>query len=134
MKYILFLTVLISFNQVNGQNNMIITDVQSEITNKKWTLQLSNPKALTWYFKGDVVGLNIGGRDISETPYYFAEFDEVQNTRFSPSNVGRLSSGKYIVSPTQIFEIEIYNDLKSFRMKRIWEDESEWQRYYLMED
>lgn len=113
---------------------MITTDVQSKMINKKWTLQLSNPKALTWHFKSNEVGLNIGGHDISQTPYYFAEFNEVQNTRFSPSKVGRVSSGKYIVSPTQIFEIEIYNDLKSFRMKRIWEDESEWQRYYLMED
>ena len=34
MKYILFLTVLISLNQVSGQNNMITTDVQSKMINK----------------------------------------------------------------------------------------------------
>ena len=134
MKYIFFLIVLISFNRVNGQNNMIITDVQSEITNKKWTAQPSNPNALYFFFKKNEVSLIVAGDFINDTAYYFAEFEEVQNTEFSEEQIGRNSSGNYVVTFNDIFEIQLYEDRKSFRMQSIMKGKDNWQRYYLMED
>lgn len=131
-RLIIFLFV-ISLNSLHSQSKMITENIQTTIINKKWTLNLEKPDALVFDFKKDEMNLFIKGNLIGSTPYYFERFSGDKKTIFTKDKIGSDSDGNYVVTQRRIYEIELFSDRKSFRIKAITDPESKWQRYYIIQ-
>jgi hypothetical protein len=136
MKYIKILVVVLSFIGITAysQTSMITSNIQNHLVDKYWSSDSADTSKVVFHFTQNNLSLFLNKSSVGSESYYLAEYNEVQtSTTFDSSKVGRTSSGNHIVTARIVYNIEFFNDYKSFRIKSILDPETKWKTYYLAE-